>query len=86
MSRVLAAIFLLSGCGFAGDQTAPFCKVYTTCYEATGGTKGSLDSLYGSMGTCWTTTQQAADTCTAECRARLAALQKMFPDAGCVVQ
>lgn len=59
------------------------CRDYVRCFEATGGVKGSLDSSYGPMGTCWTTTDfrywECADECFDAHSARIAA----FPDAGC---
>lgn len=82
--RILIAVVLLgTGCAGVGDR-GPECKAYVTCYEATGGVKGALDSTYGTMGTCWTTTDQAADTCKRACDLAIKDLQRAFPDAGCV--
>lgn len=83
---IIGAVGALSlfaiACG-GGPTQSPECKAYVTCYEATGGTKGSLDSSYGPMGTCWTTTTAAADSCTSACKTALASLQSAYPDAGC---
>lgn len=72
-----------SGCLVGIADTKGPCRSYVTCAEATGATKGSLDSSYGPMGTCWTTTMEMADACTKACHTGLAALQKQYPDAGC---
>ena len=87
MRRLLAVGLLGCGCygadaGYGGGD----CKAYVTCYEATGGTRGSLDSTYGTMGTCWTTTSQAADNCLRVCKEQLAAVAMAHPDAGCAVK
>jgi hypothetical protein len=76
------SLIAIAACGGGPSQSAE-CKAYVTCYEATGGTKGSLDSSYGAMGTCWTTTTAAADSCTSACKTALASLQSAYPDAGC---
>ena len=59
------------------------CKSYMTCFEATGGLKGSLDSTYGASGSCWSMTTQRADECRKTCVDELNALIRKFPDAGC---
>jgi len=72
----------LAACGGGPINYVP-CLEFIACYEGTGGTKGEFDSRYGRMGTCWTGTRAAADACTAECTAKLSALEMTFPDAGC---
>jgi hypothetical protein len=81
---VVAAVgvFTVVACGGGQSQSAE-CKAYVTCYEATGGTKGSLDSSYGAMGTCWSTTTAAATACTDACKSATASLKSVYPDAGC---
>ncbi len=59
------------------------CIAYVRCYEATGGIKGSLDSSYGPMGTCWTTTEMRYWDCADECVALQTDRIAMHPDAGC---
>jgi hypothetical protein len=79
-----AALSLVAiACGPGTPSQSAECKAYVTCYEATGGTKGSLDSSYGTMGSCWSTTSAAADSCTSACKTALASLQSAYPDAGC---
>ena len=79
------SVFAIACGGSAPGQSAE-CKAYVTCYENTGGTKGSLNASYGPMGTCWTTTQAAADSCTAACKMALTSLNPAHPDAGCAVK
>ena len=80
----IAAMSLFGIACSSGPSQSAECKAYVTCYEATGGTKGSLDSSYGTMGTCWTTTTTAADSCTAACKSAISSLKTAYPDAGCV--
>lgn len=59
------------------------CKAYVGCYEATGGTRGSLDSTYGPSGACWSTTSAAANACTSACKTAIVSLMSAYPNAGC---
>ncbi len=81
---VVAAVGVLGlvACGGGASQSTE-CKDYVACYEKTGGTKGSLDSSYGAMGTCWSTTTAAATACTDACKSATAALKSAYADAGC---
>lgn len=81
--RWLLAICFVS-CGPVAESGYGTCKAYVTCSEATVGPKGALDATYGTMGTCWTTTDQAATTCRRACDLAITDLQRAFPDAGCV--
>ena len=79
-----AVLFGWVACGPAYmDGTSASCKAYVNCYEATGGVKGSLDSTYGAMGNCWSTTTAAANACRSYCETKLIDLMRAFPDAGC---
>ena len=62
---------------------APECKAYVDCSNITVGPMPSIEAVYGAMGTCWTTTQAAAEACTTGCKAGLAGLKVAYPDAGC---
>lgn len=81
-----AATLLCSACGASsgcyGETTAP-CTQYVACFEATGGVKGALDTTYGPMGMCWTTTTAAASACCHYCGTALEDLRRAHPDAGC---
>ena len=68
-------------CGDFGQSKA--CALYVACYEATGGTPGSLDSSYGKQGTCWQFSSSVSQSCTAACRSAIDSLRSAFPDAGC---
>jgi hypothetical protein len=65
-------------CGGSVDQS-PECSKYVRCYEATGGTAGSLDSSYGQFGNCWTAGQSTASACTSTCTSALASLKTAYP-------
>jgi hypothetical protein len=83
---VVAGLSLLTvaACGSGGGGQSTECKDYIACYEKTGGTKGSLDSTYGAMGTCWSTGVAAtAESCTSTCKSSLATTKTSYPDAGC---
>jgi len=68
-----------SGCGVKlSTSQSPSCKKYLTCYDKALGTT-SLDSTYGSTGTCWASTQAVADSCTAACTAALPSMKTSFP-------
>ena len=67
----------------AGPPQNANCKAYVTCFEATGGTKGTLDSSYGPMGSCWTAAPERAQSCDDACVEAQNALIADFPDAGC---
>lgn len=82
LAALVALASLLSACG-SGPCQCTDCKAYVTCWEVVGGMKGALDSTYGPMGTCWTTTQAAADRCVVDCREGVKVLQRAYPDAGC---
>ena len=77
-----AGIFAVVACGGGASQSTE-CKDYLVCYVKTGGTLSTLDSTYGAMGTCWTTTTAVATSCTDACKAATTALKSGFPDAGC---
>ena len=77
------SLITVAACGGGGGGQSAECKAYVTCYEATGGTKGSLDASYGSSGTCWMTTA-TGDSCTAACKSAITSLKSAYPDAGCV--
>ncbi len=81
---VMAVVSLITvaACGPGGSSQSAECKAYVTCYESTGGTKGSLDSSYGGSGTCWMTSS-TADSCTAACKSAITSLKAVYPDAGC---
>lgn len=65
----------LTACGDGGGQSDE-CKNYIACAEAvTPGTKASLENTYGEDGTCWSTTDLAADACTAACTTAFDALK-----------
>ncbi len=81
MKRVFVLGVVL-GWWFAHASQDTTCNSYVTCFEATGGTKGQLDSTYGASGTCWTTTARTNE-CLATCVSELNALAAKFPDAGC---
>jgi len=78
---VVAAVGVLTAlaCGSSPSQSKE-CKDYIVCYEKTGGTKGSQDTVYGAMGSCWTTTQVFADSCTTTCKSATDSLKTSFPD------
>jgi hypothetical protein len=63
-------------------QTQP-CKDYVNCFVKTGGARATLDSTYGPMGTCWSTTAAAVQACNDACASALPSLKTAFPDAGC---
>jgi len=67
-------------CGGLSPQSTS-CKKYVSCYEATGGTFGSLASTYGTNGTCWTNTAATANACTEACISALSALRSAHPNA-----
>ncbi|MBK7861887.1 MAG: hypothetical protein IPJ65_25380 [Archangiaceae bacterium] len=77
-----AMVALAVACG-GGISQSTECKDYVACYKHTvGGT--TQDSVYGDMGTCWTTGVQAtADSCTAACKTALESLKTSYSDAGC---
>jgi len=58
---------LALGCGGGGVSQAVECKDYLACNMALGNSNSSLDASYGASGTCWSTTQAAADSCKAAC-------------------
>ncbi len=80
----LLALCAVTGCGDRPLTVTAECKSYVACFEATGGTRGSLDTTYGDKGSCWMSTDSAADSCTAACKAALASLKTANPDAGCM--
>ena len=65
----VAAITLMACYGAPPVTQSTDCQDYINCFEKTGGTKDSLESAYGPMGSCWSTTQTAADKCTSSCKA-----------------
>ncbi len=65
-------------CGGSVSQSAA-CQKYVSCYVASGGTAGSLDSSYGPNGTCWTAGQATATACTDACVQASAALKSAYP-------
>ncbi len=78
----LAAVVLAGcNCGAAVPQ-AQECKDYIACFERTGGAKGSIDSSYGPMGTCWTLAMDGL-SCASNCTIALNAARATYPDAGC---
>ena len=77
-----AGLITLAACGPGTPTQSPECKGYITCYEKTGGTKGSLDAAYGPTVTCWSTADTAA-TCTTACKSAVVSLKTGYPDAGC---
>lgn len=79
----LAAITFAAGCSPPLDYSPAVCSRYVACFEMTGGTKGSLDTTYGPMGSCWTTTDAAAEACEVACKTALPSLREEYPDAGC---
>ena len=83
-AAAVLSMAVIAACGPSTPPQSAECKAYVTCYEKTGGTKGSLDSSYGAMGSCWSTTTTAADACTAACKSAIASLKTAYPDAGCV--
>ena len=89
-SRALLLLLILcAACGSdriclsgpCGKQD-PACATYVRCYESTGGTRGSLDSTYGSGGSCWFNAATAS-ACSGSCRTAVSSLRAAFPDAGC---
>lgn len=62
-----AVTALAVACGGGGGGQSTECKNYVACAYKTGTTAGSLDSTYGSSGSCWTTTT-GADSCTSACK------------------
>ena len=88
MKRIVLGVVAMVGvaavvaCGGGASQSTE-CKDYIACYVKTGGTASTLDSTYGAMGTCWTTTTAAATACTDACKSATAALKSGRPDAGC---
>ncbi|MGC4114441.1 MAG: hypothetical protein QM765_07480 [Myxococcales bacterium] len=81
---VFAAVAAMSlvACGGGISQSAD-CKKYIECYESDSvkGTKGSLDSTYGTSGTCWSTgVQTTADACTATCKSGVETYHTTYPD------
>ena len=89
MKRIVLGVVSAGGnlafaaCGGGTPPQSTECKDYVTCYEATGGTKGSLDLSYGEKGSCWSTTTAAATACTDACKSAEAALKSAYADAGC---
>lgn len=67
-------------------QSGP-CKDYVDCCTRLDA-GGCSESTFGAMGTCWTTTQAAADACTTRCKASNESYQSndLAADAGCTFQ
>jgi hypothetical protein len=77
-----AAAVLLLCCGPSGPIPNPYqCKDYLACDAKTA--KTGSDATYGAMGTCFQSTQSAADACNAACTILLDSLKMRYPDAGC---
>ncbi len=82
--RIVGAVLLALGLGAGaacsgGNGQSMECGQYLGCVVKFSGTSASLDSKYGTNGTCWTDSAQA-EVCSKFCRTALAA----FPgDAGC---
>ena len=88
MKRIVLGVMAVVGvsvfvaCGPGTPPQSAECKAYAACDAKTAKTTG-VEASYGAMGTCWTTTTAAADTCVCGCRKGLAALKAAYPDAGC---
>lgn len=80
VGAVLAGLGLLAIAGCSGDSGQSIeCRQYLACVLKVGGSTASLESSYGSNGSCWTD-PSSADTCNKYCKSALAA----FPsEAGC---
>lgn len=73
---VLLAV-VLWGCGGGGQS--PECKRYVDCVAKLAGSSASVESTYGTDGSCWAD-PSLSDGCTKKCKTALLA----FPaDAGC---
>ena len=81
MKKIFAGLFVLAmvACGSSSPTQSADCKKYVSCYDKAT-TTTSLDSTYGASGTCWTTTQTYADTCTSACTAALPGLKTSYPN------
>jgi hypothetical protein len=74
-------VVLVCSCG-PGPERATWCNDYLACDAKTLKTAG-VEATYGEMGTCWTTTQAAADACINACHSVLDSLKQQYLDAGC---
>ncbi len=78
---VFAAVAALSlvACG-GGIAQSEECKTMIACYDAAGNTTTDWSASYGPSGTCWTTTQVAADACTSTCETANTNNKTVYPD------
>ncbi|MBL8950735.1 MAG: hypothetical protein JNK82_08170 [Myxococcaceae bacterium] len=62
----LTLLFVLSAC--SRIEQSPECARYMACVEAImAGASVAYEGSYGVNGTCWSTNQNDADTCTLAC-------------------
>lgn len=74
MKKILLAVVATVSMVGCGPTVSAECTKYLACTEAIlAGSSTSLKAAYGPGGTCWTTTTAVADTCTAACKAAVAA-------------
>ena len=80
MKKIFAGLFVLAmvACGSSGPTQSADCKKYVTCYDKALGTT-TMDSTYGTTGTCWASTQAVADSCTSACTAALPSMKTSYP-------
>ena len=86
--RVLLSVVIVTACACViGDTQSQDCKDYVACAYKTGTPVGSLDSSYGAMGSCWSTTTAAADACITACMMSNNAFRSSgaAADAGCTL-
>jgi hypothetical protein len=69
--RAALALVLLC-CASCGGQSIE-CKKYLDCANAVSdGAGDALASKFGAQGSCWSTSQEAADACTRTCKTAVA--------------
>jgi hypothetical protein len=69
--RFVLALALLFAAGCGGQSVE--CKKYLECANAVlEGAGDALNSKYGAQGSCWSTSQEAADACTRTCKSAVA--------------
>ena len=74
-------------CGPSTPPQSQECKDYVDCCKKQSGST-CVESSFGAMGTCWTTTQAAADSCTTSCKASNDSYKStgLAADAGCTIK
>lgn len=81
MKKLFAVAALAVSFTACGPGQTDACKKYVACQTAIDATAGaSVETGYGANGTCWKSTQAAADACDTACTAAVSSLASQYPD------